>query len=417
MSILDTLFNRPRITPYNPNEPPIILGGPQKPQSQPTMSSDAPIDLERIIPGGPGTTGSPARNELDISSLYNPEHKGMDMMSQMIDQRPVRPHPSATRQVLGGVASAFLGPEAGNFIDYGHYSQDLADWERKLPPIEHLANQERGANAVDRQFATSVLADRTAQAKLDLATTQAAEKTRHNMATEGNAAARTAVYKYKSEHPNHKFDVDKQDRIIALDPVTGKGQVVTDENGQPIYSNDLGDAEKAALNLKNAKELESVKQGNRSALEEQRQRNRESLLKERETIRKTRLEEDKKLSVGADSTAWKLARQQHIADNPSHALFWDDQSGLPTSAAEEDDTGTYESSMDDIRRRYNEIKQRATPSKSSSTTTSTTKSTTTTNAGSGSDMVSVQSADGKQKGKVPRKNLSTLPKGWKVIGE
>lgn len=156
------IFNKPRIIPFNPNSDPITIGDNYNPTSipiRPTTSSVSPLP----IPTG-SVTETLNGNDDDFNAeamynkLYQPEHQNIDRLNQMIDQMPVRNKPGMLRKIFGGIAQGLGGgPEGRDEILYRPYYNQLADWQQRLKPVEASANIERQNNANERAGVTSMI--------------------------------------------------------------------------------------------------------------------------------------------------------------------------------------------------------------------------------------------------------------------
>lgn len=345
----------------------------QSPEGQPLqdgMSQMFDINQSNLI--GPQSMDEVSRsnmpdNDMDkirqiYGELYQPEHEGIDRMTQMINTMPERNHPSMLRKIFGGIAQGLGGgPEAYENIAYAPYRREMQDWQTKFKPIEDLANQERGVNANSRQFAQSVVGNQLGQDKLNLAENKMRSDREIQDAKLEVTRFRAAAYDYKQRHPNHQYKTDEQGRLLAVDPTTNKTEYVLDpQSGEPVQSDKLSDEQKMEMQLKNQKELIGIRAGNARQLEGIRQTNRIELDKSKADTKakakKEILDKEKTLSVTQDAAAYKLARQQYIADNPRHRILWLD-SGEPAPDAQKNDE--YFDALTDIRDRYNRIKSRA----------------------------------------------------------
>lgn len=357
---------------------PISAGGIQIPKPggmDTTLHRYSATPMQGVPIPAPDSNGGPTGDpDIDrILAMYSPEHEGIDMSTDLMHKVPLHSdyHPSMMRKIFGGIAAGFGGGvPAWEYITEGPYRDAVEDWARQFGATSKVADQERQANALDRQLVSSVLGDRASANRL-------AETVRHNQTTEEtgktNAAAnmtRAQVADYRAKHPNASIKMTADGKYISIQD--GQAEYVQSPDGNPIsgklspeeqqiYKVDLIDAQTEADLTK-----EADRQKNRLALEAERQKNRSALIGERATARAKAVAQDKALSVGQDAAAWKLAKQQYIADNPSHLHFWDQQ-GEPTADAADDDTGTYETAMNDIRDRYNRIKSKATPKKGGQT--------------------------------------------------
>ena len=291
-----------------------------------------------------------------MSSLYSPETTASDRFNKMIDEVPVRNKPGFLSKLAASMVGLTGGSEASEKIMYSPYYRELEDWKTKIDPAYKAATLERQSNVNERMLAYQSVATQLREEAQNA-------KEANDIRRSDIAQQRANIYAFKAQNPNKRFDFSGITVLVA-DPVTGE---VTDTK---VPTGSMTDLDKIMLQQLGREELEEQRQGGRIGLEGIRQGNRVKLLQERETIRKQKLTEDKRLSVGQDAAAWKLARQQYITDNPSHTVFWDN-TGLPSTDAEDDDTGIYEMAVDDIRQRYNRIKSRATPGKSTSSVTTT----------------------------------------------
>jgi hypothetical protein len=209
-----------------------------------------------------------------------------------------------------------------------------------------------------------MLRDKSSQAKLDLATRAQSEKERATKVKEDIQQRRADAYIFDKEHPEWKAEHVSGQSLKYRNP-KDPNQVY--DTG--LMDDHLSDADKINLQTRGrlseiaasgaeARKTETLKEsGRQSDIKARGEQARATKTTESSTTRKAALAKDKQLSISQDAAAYKLARQQHIQDNPAHAKFWE-ANGNPTSDAEENDD--YVKAVEDIRRRYNVIKSRTT---------------------------------------------------------
>ena len=294
---------------------------------------------------------------------YEPETRATDKLYELLDKVPERNKPGILRKIGASVIGMGGGPKAADQALYAPYYQQMQDFEAQFKPTLDVAQQERLQNVNLRQIATEASRQDLAQEReRRLAEEFGQREERLRTSSEAKMEIdrqKLELAKWKVQNPDGKLVEGEDGFVYLLNPQTGEERKTNIQHGS------LSDIEKINLGLESA--LTRIKaQGaetrkSQADIEATRQVNRLALVKERERARTQRLTQDKRLSVSQDAAAWKLARQQYIADNPTHADFWDDITGLPSRAAESDDTGEYQDAVDEIRDRYNRIKSRATP--------------------------------------------------------
>lgn len=298
---------------------------------------------------------------------YQPDTRASDMLYQMINQMPQRNQPGIGRKILASIGGIGGGPKLADQMLYQPYYQQMQDWQTKLGPIEKLASEERMGNINMRQLYDAMMRDKSAGERLDIQKSAEERKAKEGEANIAIRKQRAATYDFKARNPNHVIKQDKDGNLIGINPQDDSVQYITDEDGNPIKGDKLSDYDKLNLQISGQKEVarvrgeearktEAVKETGRQAdIRARGAQARATKTTETASSRKTALAKDKQLSVSQDAAAYKLARQQYIQDNPSHAKFWNPD-GSPASKAEDNDE--YVSAVEDIRRRYNVIKSR-----------------------------------------------------------
>jgi hypothetical protein len=301
-------------------------------------------------------TGQPMAPENPLEA-YKPDTQAQEMLYRMLGEMPQRREPGILRKIAGSLINLGGDPNATEDALYGPYRRQMTDWQMKWKPTLDVANQERASNVNLRQIATSAAANAAAQRRLDIQAGESERKAREGQQNIAIREKRAATYDWKARNPNHTVKTDSEGRLIGIDPQTNESQFITGPDGQPVRSNELSDEDKINLQLGASLKRIAATGAEARKTEAVRQSGRETLVNMRARIRKEAATKDKTMSASQEAAAWKLARQQYITDNPQHRDFWD-ETGLPTSDAEDDDE--YADAVDDIRERYNRIKSRAT---------------------------------------------------------
>jgi hypothetical protein len=186
-----------------------------------------------------------------MRELYTPETRSIDMMNEMINSMPQRRDPTKMQKFGATLAGIADGPRgAFDFLEAPR-AREMSDWKAKFDPVKDIANQERYANQGNRMFADSVLRQERAQDTLDLNRDKLEQKTKTDAEKLKISQQRAAAYEYRIKNPNSKFEIDKQGRIIALNPQTNKMEYVVDPEGNPVLSQHLSDEEKLNMKLSN----------------------------------------------------------------------------------------------------------------------------------------------------------------------
>ncbi len=204
----------------------------------------APLDLDRPTPT---QTNQPFITQPTKPSYdYTPEHEGIDQMHQLIANMPQRHKPSMMRKIFGGIEQALGGgPGAYDNVTNGPYYQEMQDWYTKFKPVEDLANQERGVNTQNRQFAQGMAANDLRQQQIDSTTANNNEKNRI-------AVSRVALETWKANHPNLKPQEDSHGLLFTVD-LTGKVNYLLRPDGEPIKGIELTPEQKLDMNDTNNK--------------------------------------------------------------------------------------------------------------------------------------------------------------------
>jgi len=288
---------------------------------------------------------------------YKPDTQAQEMLYRMLGEMPQRQEPGILRKIAGSLINMGGDPNATEDALYGPYRRQMTDWQTKWKPTLDVANQERASNVNLRQIATSAATNAAAQRRLDIQAGESERKAKEGQQNIAIREKRAATYDWKARNPNHTVKIDSEGRLIGVNPQTNESQFITGPDGQPVRSNELSDEDKINLQLGASLKRIAATGAEARKTEAVRQSGRETLVGMRARIRKEAATKDKTMSASQEAAAWKLARQQYIADNPQDRIFWD-ETGNPTSKAEENDE--YADAVDDIRERYNRIKSRAT---------------------------------------------------------
>ncbi len=265
MSVLPT-FNRPRITPFNPDADPIILGD----STEPNIQQPSMLPQIRPTQGSPQATMPPMspigssepeddRTELMkakslYDSLYHPETDNIDKMNNMINTMPVRKEPGMMRKIFGGLAQvAGGGPEANEAIRYAPFNRQMDDWERGMKPVESAANIERQNNANSRMVASQIVNNDVANRRLE--------------ATLGRNAVLGAQGERRLDQADTKIDLENdklayKKEIDALRAQGGKAQL-DESTGEwyMVYNENVGGVQvprKVPLNMSKLSETDRL---------------------------------------------------------------------------------------------------------------------------------------------------------------
>ncbi len=175
MGLFDyTNFNRPRITPYNPNSEDIVLPRPDDAELnippgsipiRPTFQGSAPMQMPEY-PAAQNATPDESI-EAKFKRLYPEEHQNIDRLNSMIDNAPERNNPGLARKIFAGFAQGLGGgPRAREDVLYHPYNNQMADWQAKMKPVEAAANLERQNNANMRMVANQILSQEGSESRL-----------------------------------------------------------------------------------------------------------------------------------------------------------------------------------------------------------------------------------------------------------
>jgi hypothetical protein len=88
-------------------------------------------------------------------------------------------------------------------------------------------------------------------------TAETAEQTRRLNAE--TAQKRAAIQDYIARNRNKQFKTDDKGFILALDPLTGEGELVLDPTGNPIKSSEATDAQREQMRLNTALKVEAAR--------------------------------------------------------------------------------------------------------------------------------------------------------------
>jgi hypothetical protein len=221
-----------------------------------------------------------------VGKLYTPGHEISDKFNEVWNQMPQREKPSVLRRIVASMVGINGGPEKAKEIVDEPYNEKMGEWTNKLKMLQPLLGDERYSNANERMLATSAASQLTANRRID-------ETIRKDKATEdinkeklAVTKDRAAVYRYKAEHPDHKFQEDENGDLMALDPSSGTMHYVLNDDGVPVKSlKNLDQAEKTKLQIQGAidaarargieeRKTETTRQAGRIDLEKQKQQGR-----------------------------------------------------------------------------------------------------------------------------------------------
>lgn len=199
-----------------------------------------------------------------MKELYTPETGASDRFNSMIDNPPQYHAQGKLRSLAAAIIAATQGGEAGTNALMAPYNHEMAQYKQKIGPAQAAATLEKGNNANERTLATQTVNQELTAKRDDM----------RNTTNERNAAIRedrAAVYRFKTEHPNKKFDFSGPTVLIA-DPNTGE---VTNTG---ISTGSLSDADKLDLQQKHALARIDETGSQTRKTEETRQDNRKELI-------------------------------------------------------------------------------------------------------------------------------------------
>lgn len=199
-----------------------------------------------------------------VSKLYTPGHEIADKFNKVWSEMPTREKPSVLRRI---VASMVGGGEAGikgaDEVVNAPYNQARGEWMDKLKMLQPLLGDERASNTNERLLSQNAATQSTTNRRI-------AETERHNKEAEDINKGkmeitkdRAAVYRYKAEHPDHKFVEDEDGQLMALDPASGGMKYVLNDDGVPVKSlKNLDAAEKQRLDIQSRKDIANIQGAN-----------------------------------------------------------------------------------------------------------------------------------------------------------
>lgn len=200
----------------------------------PTNPDTGAISASAIPAGLPSAAAPPAQDTMpDMASMFNPHYEAEKAYSDLASRYPKREDykPSVLRRI-GGALMAFSGGMApGRGLDFYHanpnaiqggisfmdkpFTDAQEDWAKQIGPAQQAATFERYQNANERQAAYQ-----TAQSKIN--EQRERDTAANNQRKSENAEARTAIYKFKAEHPNEQIKAVKGGNFLSFDPATKK---------------------------------------------------------------------------------------------------------------------------------------------------------------------------------------------------
>lgn len=255
----------------------------------PDLNAAAPTEV--VAPSG---QMSPVAQQDQISPLVQqmlqPDRAQFDQLVNHIDSMPVRTEPGRLKKIQAGIATLATDDPRGkeqirDSVKYGRYNREYSDWKDRYDPRLEVSKLENTRNTNDRQVGANILRDTQASKKLD--ETKAENKRDFDIAQEKLKVSRdrAATYRYRTENPSKIIKINDSGELIAIHPVTGEADPVIDEEGNPVKSSSLTDAEKIKLNIQGrlttisasgdeARKTEGVRQAGRLEAEADRQLNR-----------------------------------------------------------------------------------------------------------------------------------------------
>src|SRR5712692_696691 len=340
-------------------------------QPSPTSPDIGAID-QSMLPS-PQPTGQQQPNDEQemmhrLQMMFNPSYAMQQQLQQHIANMPQRAQykPSKMRQFAGilsnlgsggpstyyhGAALGYQPDIAGGIaaqraINEAPYNRALGDWETKLAPLEKIAGIESAHNVNERNIANSILMNAVREGQLrrqqerDVRTET--EKERHQKETEDiakqNLKVREARSKtYEAKAHGATIRVSDDGNLIGTDPITLKTQILTYDDGTPIKSQHLSDADKINLQIEGRlkgiaatgeeqRKTEDLKQTGRTELEGIKQPTRIQL---KQTIPSKNLEpverpsiSPKELTPAAAATDKVNKAIQIINDHPEYKKYF-----------------------------------------------------------------------------------------------
>jgi hypothetical protein len=382
----------------------------------PTVSPDQPFDINRVM------------------SMYSPEHAGIDALYGLASQQPLKKnyHPSLIRKILGYSAQAMGGgPQLSDQIINYDFNKDNEDWLRQFGTAREIAGQERSANAVDRQFLSSLLVNDAADKRVDAY--DRAARARETTAQFNADTRRMAVevQKFKIEHPDYAVVQGRDGRLMGYNPKNLTTPVIflQDSTGADVLGGkttpqDALDIGLARISAQEEARLATLAEtaAQRRAETEQTFQNNLKLLERRETLRAGRAG-----ASGGNANVIEQAITRNRLNNAQKAILEHPEWEPYIDASDPDNVqimppnkmagnwftqkfGAY--SLQDAQDIYNKIAAEVLRGEDQIR-----RSGVANNPDSGTvRVVGPPDASGKpQTGSIPRKNVSTLPPGWKVV--
>lgn len=302
-----------------------------------------PLDMNQPAPNYPNMDMMGGGNQDDqlnqaLMSLLQPKDEQYDRFAQMLQMMPQREafQPTKGRRIasaLAGLGTASpLGISHGQVIGFKSdvpksieiqrsmldepYDRAMFDWGNQAKNTLEAAKMENTRNVNSRIAGSNIKSEQIKERNLrrqidrdEAIKEKETAKTASDTEKVKISKQRADAYVYKTTHPNHKF-IETNGLIYSVDPVTSKTEVLKDSEGEDIKSDRLGDADKANLQLKNAKELESQRQSNRVGLEETKQSNREEMEGTRQLNREKTITTQAKVSGSATAKGETPAAKQ-----------------------------------------------------------------------------------------------------------
>lgn len=214
-----------------------------------------------------------------MRELYSPETGASERYNSIVGEYPQFEEPSGKRKIgaailgsLTDLGTRFGGNKSGvkgtdvyeETTGKNKYRDAVTKWKDQIGPAGTAASLERGNNANERAMATSTVNQELTNMRDDARNTK-------NERDAKIREDRAAVYRFKAEHPNKKFDFSGP-KVLIADPSTG--EVIN----TGIETGSLSDSDKLDLQHKNR--TAEIKTGGEEArtTEETRQDNRKELI-------------------------------------------------------------------------------------------------------------------------------------------
>lgn len=262
----------------------------QQPTTGPTTPNQGVINQDMMSNTGynQSEVDSPdyGNNILEqISKLFNPSHYASDQLRTEVGRMPDRANyqPKMLQKVggfmtalgsgagpagmWGGTPVGFRGGDpiraiaAGDAVRNRDFNQAMGDWKEKIDPLAKMAGYENASNNVQRQHINDMNRARYQESEHERRTQEGIKR---DEVARGNLRVREAhanIAAFKANNPKHEIKVNEKGYLIGINPLDNTGSIILYDNGEPIKSNELSDAEKINLGIQGRIAVANV-QGN-----------------------------------------------------------------------------------------------------------------------------------------------------------